>query len=98
MSYVSRLRATIGGDYIVTHDNGYELVISGGSYDARDFEQALARARASAPGEAIAAYDRALAYWSGHAFGEDAEEWWLRGSRADSKSCAWSRSKNAPNC
>src|SRR5262245_634490 len=38
MSYVSRLRASIGGDHIVTHDHGYELVLDGSSYDARDFE------------------------------------------------------------
>ncbi len=78
MSYVSRLRASIGGDHLVTRDNGYALVLDGASYDAADFEQALARARSSQPGDAVAAYDGALSYWSGRAFGDDADEWWLR--------------------
>ena len=78
VSYVSRLRATIGGDHVVTHDNGYELVIGSASYDAADFERSLAQARASAPSDAVAAYDHALGYWSGRAFGDDADEWWLR--------------------
>jgi len=75
---VSRLRAAIGGDHVVTRDNGYELVLEGASYDAVDFEESLAEARASDPSEAVAAYDRALAFWSGRAFGDDADEWWLR--------------------
>jgi DNA-binding SARP family transcriptional activator/WD40 repeat protein/tRNA A-37 threonylcarbamoyl transferase component Bud32/type II secretory pathway predicted ATPase ExeA len=78
MTYVSRLRATIGGDHVVTHDHGYELVLGGGTYDARDFETALTHARGCGPDEGVAAYDRALALWSGRAFGEDADEWWLR--------------------
>ena len=78
MSYVSRLRSTIGGDHLITRDNGYELVLDGAHYDATDFELALTAARASATDEAVAAYDAALAFWSGRAFGDDADEWWLR--------------------
>jgi serine/threonine protein kinase/WD40 repeat protein len=78
MSYVSRLRSAIGGDHLVTRDNGYELVLDGARYDATDFELALAAARASNADAAIAAYDTALAFWSGRAFGDDADEWWLR--------------------
>ena len=78
MSYVSRLRATIGGDHLVTRDNGYELVLDGALYDALEFEQSLAQARACDPADAVGAYDRALGYWSGRAFGDDADEWWLR--------------------
>ena len=78
MTYVSRLRATIGGEYVLTHDRGYELVLDGCSYDARDFEVQLAHARECALDDAVAAYDHALAYWSGRAFGEDADAWWLR--------------------
>ena len=78
MSYVSRLRSSIGGAHLVTRDPGYQLVLDGASYDAIDFELALARARASDPDGALAAYDDALALWSGRAFGDDADEWWLR--------------------
>ena len=78
MSYVSRLRATIGGDHLVTRDNGYELVLDGALYDALEFEQSLAQARACDPSDAVTAYDRALGHWSGRAFGDDADEWWLR--------------------
>ncbi len=78
MSYVSRLRGAIGVDHLVTRDRGYELVLDGASYDAAEFELALAEARAAEPVDAIGAYDRALALWSGRAFGDDADEWWLR--------------------
>ncbi len=78
MTYVSRLRAAIGSDHLVTRDNGYELVLAGASYDAAEFELGLAEARAAEPADAVAAYDRALAHWSGRAYGEDAEELWLQ--------------------
>jgi DNA-binding SARP family transcriptional activator len=78
MSYVSRLRTAIGGDHLVTRNNGYELVLDGASYDVPDFELALAAARAAETANAVAAYDEALALWSGRAFGDDADEWWLR--------------------
>ncbi|HMQ24572.1 MAG TPA: BTAD domain-containing putative transcriptional regulator, partial [Acidimicrobiales bacterium] len=78
MSYVSRLRSTIGDEHLVTRDQGYELVLHGASLDAADFELALAEARAAEPEDAVAAYDRALALWSGRAYGEDADEWWLQ--------------------
>jgi len=77
MTYVSRLRAAIGGDHVVTGANGYQLVLREASYDADDFEARLAVARASAGAAAVAAYDHALALWSGRAFGDDATEWWL---------------------
>ncbi len=47
MSYVSRLRGVIGAEHLVTRNNGYELVLDGASYDAADFELALAAARGS---------------------------------------------------
>lgn len=78
MSYVSRLRSTIGGDHLVTRDAGYQLVLDGAGYDAAEFELALAEARASSDASALDAYGRALALWSGRAFGEDAAEWWLQ--------------------
>jgi DNA-binding SARP family transcriptional activator/WD40 repeat protein len=77
MSYVSRLRAAIGGDYVVTGAHGYQLVLGDAAYDADEFEERLAVARASAGAASIAAYDHALHLWSGRAFGDDGSEWWL---------------------
>ncbi len=77
MSYVSRLRAAIGGDYVVTGANGYQLVLGDAAYDADEFEKRLATARASAGAASITAYDHALQLWSGRAFGDDGSEWWL---------------------
>jgi Transcriptional regulatory protein, C terminal len=47
MTYVSRLRAAVGGDYVVTGANGYQLVLADASYDAAEFEDRLAAARVS---------------------------------------------------
>ncbi|HEX9259896.1 MAG TPA: BTAD domain-containing putative transcriptional regulator [Acidimicrobiales bacterium] len=77
MTYVSRLRAAVGGAYVVTGPNGYQLVFGDASYDAAEFEDRLAVARASSGAAAIAAYDHALSLWSGRAFGDDGSEWWL---------------------
>jgi DNA-binding SARP family transcriptional activator/WD40 repeat protein/tRNA A-37 threonylcarbamoyl transferase component Bud32/energy-coupling factor transporter ATP-binding protein EcfA2 len=78
MSYVSRLRSVIGADRVVGREPGYVLVLDGVSYDAADFELLLAEARAADGEAAVGAYDRALGLWSGRAFGDDADEWWLR--------------------
>ena len=78
MSYVSRLRAAIGADHLVTRDNGYVLVLDGASYDAAEFESRLAEARRLVGPDAVATYDAALALWTGRAFGDDGDEWWLR--------------------
>jgi len=77
MSYVSRLRSAIGEEHLVTREHGYELALDGASFDATDFELALAEARVDGAADAVAAYDRALGYWSGRAYGDDANEWWL---------------------
>ena len=77
MTYVSRLRAAIGGDHVVTATNGYQLVLDDASYDAADFEDRLAVARTSSGAASIAVYDHALSLWSGRAFGDDGSEWWL---------------------
>ena len=61
----------------MTGANGYQLVLGDASYDAAEFEDRLAVARASSGAAAIAAYDHALELWSGRAFGDDASEWWL---------------------
>jgi len=78
MSYVSRLRTAIGEERVVHADAGYSLVLDGATYDAAEFEARLADAWDRAPTDALVAYDQALALWSGRAFGDDADEWWLR--------------------
>ena len=78
MSYVSRLRATIGPDHLVTRDNGYVLELDGAAYDAAQFEAGLAEARRLGGEDAVASYDAALALWTGRAFGVDGDESWLR--------------------
>jgi serine/threonine protein kinase/WD40 repeat protein len=77
MSYVSRLRSTIGGEYVVTGANGYQLVLGDAGYDAAEFEARLGVARDASGAAAVAAYDHALQLWSGRAFGDDRSEWWL---------------------
>ena len=78
MSYVSRLRGVIGAEHLVTRDNGYVLVLDGAGYDAAEFEALLADARQSVGPDAVDVYDAALALWTGRAFGDDGDEWWLR--------------------
>ncbi|MET0737294.1 MAG: BTAD domain-containing putative transcriptional regulator, partial [Acidimicrobiales bacterium] len=78
MSYVSRLRSAIGADHLVTRDNGYVLELGEATYDAAEFEALLAEARRLVGEEAVPAYDAALALWSGRAFGDDGNEWWLQ--------------------
>ena len=78
MSYVSRLRAAIGPEHLVTRDNGYVLELDGAAYDAALFEAGLAEARRLGGDDAVAAYDAALALWTGRAFGVDGDESWLR--------------------
>ena len=78
MSYVSRLRAAIGPEHLVTRDNGYVLELGGAAYDAALFEAGLAEARRLGGEDAVAAYDAALALWTGRAFGVDGDESWLR--------------------
>ncbi len=78
MSYVSRLRTAIGEERVVHEEAGYSLALDGATYDAAEFEARLADAWDRAPADALVAYDEALALWSGRAFGDDADEWWLR--------------------
>jgi DNA-binding SARP family transcriptional activator/WD40 repeat protein/tRNA A-37 threonylcarbamoyl transferase component Bud32 len=78
MSYVSRLRTAIGDERLIHTDAGYVLVLDGATYDAAEFEACLSKARDCTPADALHAYDDALALWSGRAFGDDADEWWLR--------------------
>ena len=78
MTYVSRLRAVIGPEHLVTRDSGYVLELDGAVYDAALFEAQLAEARRLSGEEAVAVYDAALGLWAGRAFGDDGDEGWLR--------------------
>ena len=78
MTYVSRLRASLGDGYVTTQEPGYLLDPDRGSLDADRFEQLIDQARSAAPTESIALLDQALALWHGPAFGEFAAEWWAR--------------------
>jgi DNA-binding SARP family transcriptional activator/WD40 repeat protein len=76
LTYVSRLRAAIGQDVIVTSAGGYRLDDSTSSCDADDFERLVSEAARALPDRAVPLYDEALALWRGPAFGEFATEWW----------------------
>ncbi len=76
LTYVSRLRACIGGGAIATQGGGYILSIGDSTLDATEFEQLVQRARSAAPDHAVDLYGDALALWRGPAFGEFAGEWW----------------------
>ena len=78
MTYVSRLRASLGDGYVTTQEPGYLLDPGAGSLDAERFERLVDQARSSAPTESIALLDQALALWHGPAFGEFGAEWWAR--------------------
>ncbi|HEY5154287.1 MAG TPA: BTAD domain-containing putative transcriptional regulator, partial [Acidimicrobiales bacterium] len=78
MTYVSRLRASLGDGYVTTQEPGYLLDPGAGSLDADRFERLVDQARSAAPTESIALLDQALALWHGPAFGEFGAEWWAR--------------------
>ena len=76
LTYVSRLRASLGRDVIVSQDNGYRLDRTAGTRDIDAFETLISEAERSLPDRAVACYDEALALWRGRPFGEFGEEWW----------------------
>ncbi len=79
-SHLSRVRRLVGGDgEIVAVGGGYRLDITDGEIDADRFEQLVGAARKAGPcSEAADLYRSALACWRGPAFGELAEEVWMR--------------------
>ena len=84
MSYVSRLRSTLGDGALQTVPAGYRL---DGVTDADEFEEGITAAQRALPDEAVGLYDTALALWRGSAFGELASEWWAlaESSRLDER-------------
>ncbi|HZX54434.1 MAG TPA: BTAD domain-containing putative transcriptional regulator, partial [Ilumatobacteraceae bacterium] len=77
MTYVSRLRTSLGDQVVERAHDGYRLVLNGDTLDANEFEACLLEAESAEPSRAIELYDRALALWRGDAFGELGHEWWL---------------------
>jgi predicted ATPase/DNA-binding SARP family transcriptional activator len=77
-SYISRLRAVVGGDVLRSRPPGYVLAIEPEQVDARRFERLLtegrrARARGD-PTKAAASLRQALALWHGAALADLADE------------------------
>jgi DNA-binding SARP family transcriptional activator/pimeloyl-ACP methyl ester carboxylesterase len=73
MGYVSRLRATLGTDAIVSHPEGYQLRVE--SVDARQFESLIDQRSVLGASD----LEGALALWHGDAFGEFSEHPFLAG-------------------
>ena len=71
---VSRLRARLGEDVIVTQPGGYTL--GAAVVDADRFEAHLAKARDAAPADALAALDSALSLWRGEPYADCGETEW----------------------
>ena len=76
ISYVSRLRASLGDGWITSDGSGYTLDLSGATVDAQRFEELAAAARQLDPRRALEVWDEALALWRGAVFGELTDEWW----------------------
>jgi hypothetical protein len=76
LTYVSRLRATLGGGGIVTRPPGYLLDLREGTCDADEFEAMLDEGDRALPELALECYDAALRLWRGAPFGEYGGEWW----------------------
>ena len=77
MTYVSRLRTTLGESSILTVDEGYRFDLGDSTIDCAQFEALLAEAGTAEPARAVEIYDRALGLWRGAAYGEYGGEWWL---------------------
>ena len=97
LTYVSRLRASLGRDVIVSQDNGYRLDRTAGTRDIDAFETLITEAERSLPDRAVACYDEALALMPAAArsvsSGSSGGRW---PSRPGSPSCGWSPGRNAP--
>jgi DNA-binding SARP family transcriptional activator/WD40 repeat protein/tRNA A-37 threonylcarbamoyl transferase component Bud32 len=90
-SYIARLRRALaagGGDrpVITTTPPGYALVVDQGVVDATTFEDLARRGMrdidGGAPDAAVRSLEDALQLWRGRAFGEFADEAWVRAEAA----------------
>ena len=78
ISYISRLRASIGENAVETTDAGYLFGAPSATIDADRFLALLDQAAAATPGRATEIFDEALALWRGPVFGDLNDEWWAR--------------------
>ena len=76
MSYVSRLRGSLGVDRVELVEAGYRLVAADGEVDADRFERLVEQARLAPPTEAIMLLEQALELWQGPCFGLLRNSWW----------------------
>jgi DNA-binding SARP family transcriptional activator len=72
--YVSRLRAALGGDRLVTRPGGYVLYVETDELDLARFEQLVAEASRAPPETAAAKLSEALELWRGPALADLAYE------------------------
>ena len=71
---LSRLRAALGADALVSGAAGYALAVDEDAVDARRFESLRSQARSAPPEEAVAPLSEALALWRGPAYDEFAAD------------------------
>ena len=76
--YVSRLRAAVGNDVLVTRPPGYVLEVGADAIDATRFEQLVLDALKGSGRSALECIDEAVALWSGPPFAEFGGEDWAR--------------------
>jgi predicted ATPase/DNA-binding SARP family transcriptional activator len=83
-THLSKLRRNLAGVDVRNVPPGYTLDVDAQQVDADRFERAVTRAGTpgTAPLDAIALLDEALASWRGAAFAEFADEPWARGAAA----------------
>ena len=79
-SYLSRLRRVLMAEATVElHESRYELVTPPGAVDADRFEQAIVDVSDALPAESVkSTLGQALSWWRGPAFGDLAENSWIR--------------------
>ena len=77
---VSRLRKSLGAEFVVTESPGYAL--RGVTVDAAAFEDEVDPARSAEPHRRTEMLDRALGRWRDDAYLEFADEEWARGAAA----------------
>ena len=79
-SYLSRLRRVLMAEATVElHESRYELVTPTGAVDADRFEQAIVDVSDALPAESVkSTLGRTLSWWRGPAFGDLAENSWIR--------------------
>lgn len=76
--YVSRLRAALGNDVLVTRPPGYVLQLAPDAVDATCFEQLVLDGLKGSGRAALDRLDEALALWRGQPFAEFVDEDWAR--------------------